>query len=136
VKYTLDTNFITAIIKENQSCIMRLEQAIRADHEVTLNPIAYFESKRGLVKPQYARKLMKLENMSLEYPMLVIDKAVADMAAFIQTELEKIGQTIHELDTLIAATAIVHEAIVITRNVKHFARIPGIRFENWEDEVM
>ena len=133
MRYTLDTNFVSAIINEKHTCIQRLARAVQEGHEVTLNPIAYFESKRGLMKPQYAEKLVKLENFATEYPMLVMNKSVADAAAQIQSDLERVGQKIHEMDTLIAATAIAHKAIVITRNVKHLARVPGIRLENWED---
>ncbi len=136
MRYTLDTNFMSAIINQNHGCIQRLARAIHEKHEITLNPIAYFESKRGLMKPQYAKKLVELERMGNTYPMLSVNKDVADTAAKIQSDLEQAGMTIHEMDTLIAATAITHQAIVITRNIKHFARVPRIRFENWEDEVV
>jgi tRNA(fMet)-specific endonuclease VapC len=31
----------------------------------------------------------------------------------------------------IAATAIVHNLIVVTRNQRDFARVPGLRLEDW-----
>jgi len=32
---------------------------------------------------------------------------------------------------VIAGTALEHDLILVTRNTKHFQRIPGLRLENW-----
>ena len=34
-------------------------------------------------------------------------------------------------DLFIAATALAHDLIVVTRNVRHFDRIDGLLTENW-----
>ena len=36
---------------------------------------------------------------------------------------------------LIAAHVLSLEAILVTDNVREFARIPDLRFENWLDEI-
>ncbi len=38
---------------------------------------------------------------------------------------------IGDMDTLIAATALEEDLILVTGNTNHFARIPGIKIENW-----
>ncbi len=42
---------------------------------------------------------------------------------------------IGEIDMLIASTALTHEMVLVTRNIKHFQRIEHLQLENWIDEV-
>ena len=51
--------------------------------------------------------------------------------AEIRWKLERRGQKIDSLDLLIGATAVAENYILVTGNVKHFERIPGLRIENW-----
>ena len=48
-------------------------------------------------------------------------------------ELRAQGIRIGTLDLRIAATALVHDLTLITRNHKDFARVPGLRFESWAE---
>lgn len=43
--------------------------------------------------------------------------------------LAKVGRA----DLLIASIALVHRATLVTRNVRHFSRIPGLLVVNWVD---
>ena len=49
----------------------------------------------------------------------------------IRWELEKRGLRIGDMDMFIAATALEEDLILVTGNVKHFERIPGLKIENW-----
>lgn len=49
----------------------------------------------------------------------------------IRWQLEQKGIKIGDMDTLIAATALEEDLILVTGNTNHFARIPGIKIENW-----
>ena len=51
--------------------------------------------------------------------------------AQIKKSLETIGEPIGDADVMIASTAIVNGMTMVTNNVKHFARIEGIRIEIW-----
>lgn len=48
-------------------------------------------------------------------------------------ELEHMGTPIGANDLMIAATALAHGAVLITRNVREFERVPNLRYENWQD---
>ncbi len=50
-----------------------------------------------------------------------------DQFAVLRADLRRRGQLIPDLDLLIAATALSHDLALLTRNVRHFARIPGLR---------
>ena len=45
------------------------------------------------------------------------------------SRLKKVGRA----DLLIACIALAHRATLITRNVRHFQQVQGLRVENWAD---
>ena len=47
------------------------------------------------------------------------------------TRLRGEGVRIGSLDLKIACIALAHDASLLTRNTKDFAKVPGVRFENW-----
>ena len=49
----------------------------------------------------------------------------------IKAELQKTGEPLPDADLLIAATAIDAGGVLVTGNIKHFSRIPGLPLENW-----
>ncbi len=52
-------------------------------------------------------------------------------AASIRTTLEQRGEPIGPIDVLIAGTALAQSAILVTRNAREFARVPGLQMEDW-----
>jgi tRNA(fMet)-specific endonuclease VapC len=62
-------------------------------------------------------------------------EAVSWHYAALRVFLERQGQVIGANDMLIAAHALSLEAILVTDNVREFARIPDLRFENLLAEI-
>lgn len=56
---------------------------------------------------------------------------VALAAADLRAALRKSGQGIEMPDGILAATASVHDLVLVTRNVRHFRNVPGLVVENW-----
>jgi tRNA(fMet)-specific endonuclease VapC len=63
--------------------------------------------------------------------VLDIDLKIAHAFGDIKAELRKQGMLIEDFDLIIAATARVHDLTLVTNNVEHFRRIPGLHLENW-----
>ena len=64
-----------------------------------------------------------------QHPCLVIDRATAGIYARLSASLDSAGKpaTYRTHDIWIAAIAIQHQYAVLTRNVKDFEGIPGVR---------
>jgi predicted nucleic acid-binding protein len=58
---------------------------------------------------------------------LPYDVAAAQVFGQIAAELERAGTPLADADLQIAATAICHDLELVTGNVKHFERVPGLR---------
>ena len=49
----------------------------------------------------------------------------------LKADMERTGNRIDDFDLFIGATAITHDFTMVTDNLKHLGRIPGIQIENW-----
>jgi predicted nucleic acid-binding protein len=58
--------------------------------------------------------------------VLSITRTVARRFAIVRGNLRAQGQLIPEPDLLIAATSLHHDLTLVTRNLQHFERIPGL----------
>jgi tRNA(fMet)-specific endonuclease VapC len=50
-------------------------------------------------------------------------------------ELKKLKLRVRKMDLRIAATVLERAAILVTRNVRDFQRVPGLRIEDWSKEA-
>ncbi len=65
------------------------------------------------------------------HSVLPFDESAARHFAQARAELESAGTPLHESDLRIGSIALSNGFIVVTGNVRHFRRIPGIAIENW-----
>ena len=130
--YTLDTNALSALISNNVHVLAKWKEARLEGHEVTLNALSYFEVRRGLVLPRFARKFRVFENLVQISDLLPLDVAALDVSAIIYQDLRSKGTLIEDADILIAGTALANDAVLVTRNTRHLERVEGLRLEDWE----
>jgi predicted nucleic acid-binding protein len=78
----------------------------------------------GATSPQ---KWIDVKTLTDDIPVLLFTKTISEKAAIIYQELKKENKIIEFRDIFIAATAMVHDLPVLTRNKKHFARVKGLK---------
>lgn len=61
------------------------------------------------------------------FNVLGLTEPIMQLFAQNRYRLRRRGNLIPDLDLLIAATALHHDLTLMTRNVRHFARIPGLK---------
>ena len=89
------------------------------------------ELRFGVERRGSPRLAAQLEAVFENLPILPFD-APADRAyAHVRAALEHAGTPISANDLLIAAHALALDCILITDNEREFARVPGLRVENW-----
>ena len=59
------------------------------------------------------------------------DEAAATHFASIAADLHKAGTPIGSMDAMIAGHAMATGAVLVTKNARHFARVAGLKVENW-----
>ena len=86
----------------------------------------------GAYNSDYVDKnLKRVRYIENTIEVVAFDKKAIDNFALIKTELKKQNNLIDDFDILIAAVALSNDMILVTNNVKHFERIPGLTIENW-----
>jgi predicted nucleic acid-binding protein len=65
------------------------------------------------------------------FTILPLDKTVLAEAVLVMRELRSTGKGIGAADSIIAATSRLYGLPLVTENVKHFARVNGLRVVNY-----
>lgn len=100
--------------------------------EQTRGWMAYSAAARTTARQVKAyRKLERHLGLYRRVQVLGFDESAA-------TEFDRLKQSrvcIGTMDLKIAAIALTHDATVLTRNLKDFNRVPGLRVEDWTAQV-
>lgn len=59
--------------------------------------------------------------------------AVSDAFGRVKSALERNGERIEDFDAAIAAHALAANGVLVTANVRHMQRIPGLLVDDWSD---
>jgi len=128
--YVLDTNSVVFFFKGEGRVGERL--LARKPTEVALPAIVLYELEVGVLRSRApARRREQLETLLGATRIIPFGPAEALAAAQIGAALERSGEGIGPLDTLIAATALATRATLVTHNTREFRRVPGLRVEDW-----
>lgn len=132
--WVLDSNTISYYFRGDPLVVLRL-RALRPA-EVAVPAIVEYELRYGLQRlpaEAAASRLVALAQLLRPMQMLPFDSECAAHAARIRVALEAVGTPIGPHDTLIAATALRHQATLVTRNTREFSRVPGLLWVNWHE---
>ena len=92
-------------------------------HALITSAVNVFEIARGLNSERALEAGMAL---LLEFTILPLDSPAALEAASIDVELRRSGTPLDAGDLLIAGVARANDLAIVTRNVRHFRRAPGL----------
>jgi tRNA(fMet)-specific endonuclease VapC len=128
-RYMLDTNICIYLMKHQpKEVALRFEQCSVGD--VVISAITYAELQFGVaVSADPEREADNVQNLIGDIPVAPFD-AAAGIACGPIRDATRDSRT-DAIDNLIAAHAASLGVIVVTNNVRDFAKYPGIVIENW-----
>lgn len=133
MRYVLDTNAVSALMKGDAQVIGRLEQAGKKDVGVPQPALA--EIAYGIERlPRSRRRDFLQERFDLlRHELLRVEwtDEVSECHGRIKATLEKKGQRIEDFDAAIAAHALATGAVLVTANMDDMVRVQGLVVEDW-----
>ncbi len=125
MKYLVDSDVLIDALNGRSDVIEWLRQ--HSDDGLAISIISLGEIYDGAVSsPDPERHVTDAQGFLAPFLALQLSDAIMLQFARLRVDLRGQGQLIPDFDLLIAATALTHDLVVVTRNERHFQRIPGL----------
>jgi len=127
--YLFDTDAISEVLKPRPAAgYVRWLAAIPREEQFTSAVVVGELYKGAFRSSAAARHLENVEKRVLPaVTVLSYDLAAARVYGQVRARMESAGRPLADADLQIAATALLHDLELVTGNVKHFKRVPGLR---------
>ncbi|HET9241942.1 MAG TPA: PIN domain-containing protein [Gaiella sp.] len=128
----LDTNVVSRLIKPAPPLrLVRRMAAVPAKEQsttaITLAELLHGASRRPDLNLE-ERIWAAVRSAQVVFPF---DTAAAEVYGPLRAGLEREGRPLPHADLCIASIALARDLTLVTGNVRHFSRVPGLRVENW-----
>lgn len=131
MNYLLDTNICVLLIRQKSPQILT-KLTGHSITEIGLSSLTVAELQYGVQKSsQPIQNQQALDQFLLPLTSIPFDEQDALAYGRIRATLEAQGLPIGAVDTLIAAQAIRYNLILVTNNVREFARVANLTIEDW-----
>jgi tRNA(fMet)-specific endonuclease VapC len=129
MRYLLDTDSVSFALRGRGEVGARLKSQRPSDlciSAITLAELRYGADHKG------SRKLHGLiDTFAAAVEVVSFDETAAAEFGRIGSILAERGTPIGEFDVLIAAHAVSLRCTLVTNNMRHFSKVPGLSVENW-----
>ncbi len=136
MRYLCDTSFLIDLISGDGGAAEKARELDEGASFVAISVITVHEYLRGVYYLYWGRKELrnKLKEARKDlrrFEIIPFDEEIAEVAAEIDARLVRSGTPIGYPDVVIAATALSRSLTLVTRNVKHFSLIEGLKIEEY-----
>ncbi|MGA2973286.1 MAG: type II toxin-antitoxin system VapC family toxin [Candidatus Bathyarchaeia archaeon] len=128
----IDTSFLIALLRRDPNAEAKLESFVEDGERITTTPICACELFAGAYKAKKRDlEIRRVKEFLSRMELLEFSTQACERFGRVRSELESTGTPIGDFDIMIAAIALAHNQAVLTNDVEHFQRIPGLTVETW-----
>jgi tRNA(fMet)-specific endonuclease VapC len=126
IRYLIDTDILIDYTLRREPSTHMLSDLL--EDGVAISILSYGELLEGILGRQSLQEREDAVTSILEIVTLInLSEEIVRMFAEVRSGLRRTGRLIGDFDILIGATAVIHDLTLLTRNVRHFERIPHLR---------
>ena len=131
--FLFDTDTLSQILRRDPSPSLLVRMAAVPQEEQFTTAITVGEMVYGAERSSRREYLLRQfeERLWPVVRVLPFDLAAGQTYGRLRVVLERAGAPLAEPDLRIASIAVTHGLTVVTGNVRHFSRVPGLQVENW-----
>ncbi len=131
--YLFDTDALSNVMKKKPSAFLKQKLEEIPPYLQFTSSINIGEIYFGAARTDRKEKLLRaFEEKAFPYiNILPFDEESGKLFGDLKARLEKKGIGCSEPDLRIASIALQHDLTLVTGNVKHYGKIPGLKVENW-----
>jgi tRNA(fMet)-specific endonuclease VapC len=132
--YCIDSNLVIDIYRgDGKELIGKIRALQEQQVQICINPIIVSELFKGAYLTPYRKEqaVMFVEEFISDFKILSFTKEAARLYGEKFAELKKQGKQTQDFDLIVATICMTHNAILITRNPKHFKNIKGLKYVVW-----
>jgi len=128
----LDTDFVIDVMKNDEAAVKRLKELVsRGEPQVITTP-TMFELYSGVIRSKKKdEEKQKILDVLSNLIIWNLDSESAKNGGEIDGRLSVEGQKIDIIDSMIAGIAFAHQEKILTRNIRHFSKIIGLKIETY-----
>ena len=128
----LDTSFLIDLMENDDGAAARKRNLDGSSEICRTSAATIFELWAGIfMSKKSEEEKRKVVNALSEIGVVSVSGRISEKAGELHGLLKKDGNEIGPIDAMIAATALLENETVLTRNAKHFARVKGLRIESY-----
>ena len=128
--YLLDTNVLSDLVRRPQGIITR-RISLEGEDNVCTSIIVASELRFGARKRGSEQLTRQLELVLSAIQVMPFEAPADRLYGKLRVDLEKRGAPIGPNDMFIAAQALALDCTLVTRNVREFSRVPGLKVDDW-----
>lgn len=123
--YLIDSDVLINFLKGEKEVVKKINQL--QGRPLYISIISVGEILEGLLSTKNKKKLAQFRELLKTVTIINIDLPIIERFSLIRRSLRQKGLLIDNFDLFIASTCLVHNLILITNNISHFKRIPGLK---------
>ena len=128
----LDTDFIIDLLRRKLEAERKLEDLAAEGDKLTTTPLNASELYKGAYgSSRPIEEAKKVRHLLETLDILEFSSAASETFGKLSIEFQRKGNDIGDFDLLIASIALTHGEPLLTRNVRHFSRVPGLAVESY-----
>jgi tRNA(fMet)-specific endonuclease VapC len=128
----LDTSVVVAMLRKDRAATERLRSEVEGGGTLSTTMVILCELYSGAFGANDPQKeLNKIEELLANLEILGLEEGAARRYGELVNDATLKRAPIGDFDLIIASIALEQGERLVTRNVRHFSRIPGLVTEQW-----
>lgn len=128
MSYLLDSDVVIDFLKQKDPGFSLVSKII--EEKLYISIVSWVEILYGIKKAKLVPKRSTQFNdflQELNIEIIPINQEIGTLFVDLKINLENKGEKLADFDILIASTTKAYKLMLVTRNLKHFNRVPGLK---------